>query len=243
MGSSAPSPIRPSRPRGSARPCCAAGVQRGSRAWWRVSGAAPPHRGLTDRSWDLLGSESCYQRCPTRPRRSRLALALAKRASGRAWSAAPRRPTRVHCARLSVAIETLATVTKALAARAAGWPWPAPLSCMEGHSESVAAAFHGCRSAQGLIARQRTPGPRPLRSSEAWASDARMQAIAAARERLRRTTTQGVESQGAQLSTARWAAASIWRRRYFLHPAGLPARRAMRRAAATGSVAVARLGR
>jgi hypothetical protein len=56
----------------------------------------------------------------------------------------------VHCARLTACIATLATAAKALvAARAAGWPLPAPLRCMEGDSEPIATAFHGCRSEAG----------------------------------------------------------------------------------------------
>jgi hypothetical protein len=66
---------------------------------------------------------------------------------------------------------------KALAARATGWPLPAPLRCMDTSSQGVAAPFHGCRSARRVsIARWRTPVPRPQRARAARLGHARIPA-------------------------------------------------------------------
>jgi hypothetical protein len=67
-----------------------------SRAGSPASGAGPPHRARTWWSWDLLGSDSGYGRCPTPPAQTSLPLALVDRASARAQAAASRRPSLVH---------------------------------------------------------------------------------------------------------------------------------------------------
>ena len=69
------------------------GGQRGSRAGSPASGAGPPHRARTWWSWDLLGSDSGYGRCPTPAPTAALPLAAADRASARAQAAASRRPS------------------------------------------------------------------------------------------------------------------------------------------------------
>ena len=84
-------------------------------------------------------------------------------ASGERRDSANRRPE------VAASVRRLNSATLAARAHGGGGGDPPQCpSCMERDSCSGTAAFHGCRSAVGPIARRRTPGRRPLRGAARW---------------------------------------------------------------------------